>query len=140
MDLRQINEDITVSPQIDCEDIAAIAEAGYRAILCNRPDGEEAGQCDYAPLEEAAKEAGLEVHFVPIIPGQISREDVEAFQQALDELPKPLLAYCRTGTRCAKMWSVTQFGQIPAEDILQATSKAGYDMTGLLMQLQQQSR
>lgn len=140
MDLRQINEDITVSPQIDCEDIAAIAEAGYRAILCNRPDGEEAGQCDYAPLEEAAKEAGLEVRFVPIIPGQISREDVEAFQLALDELPKPLLAYCRTGTRCAKMWSVTQFGQIPAEDILQATSKAGYDMTGLLMQLQQQSR
>ena len=40
MEFRKINDDITVSPQITAADLAGIAAAGYRSIICNRPDGE----------------------------------------------------------------------------------------------------
>ena len=39
MDLRPITQDFTVSPQIEVGDVAAVVDAGYRSILCTRPDG-----------------------------------------------------------------------------------------------------
>lgn len=136
MDLRKITEDFSVSPQIEAEDVPAIAEAGFRAILCNRPDGEEMGQPEFDPIAEAARAAGLEVQFLPIVSGQITRADAEAFSAALDTLPKPILAYCRTGTRCTVMWSMTQIGTLGPDEILRRSSGAGYDMSGLVAQLQ----
>lgn len=137
MDLRKITDDFSVSPQIECEDVADIAEAGFRSILCNRPDGEEFGQCAYDAVAEAAQAAGLAVRSVPIVSGMLSEADLAAFRAALDELPKPILAYCRSGTRCTMLWSMTSFGDLGADEIVKATSAAGYDMSGLMRQMQQ---
>jgi sulfide:quinone oxidoreductase len=136
MDLRKITEDFSVSPQIEAGDVPAIAAAGYRAILCNRPDGEEGGQPVYDGVAEAARAAGLTVAFLPIVSGQVTKDDTRAFQDALDTLPKPILAYCRTGTRCTVLWSLTQFETLGADEILRRSSEAGYDMSGLVAQLQ----
>ncbi|WP_294610848.1 TIGR01244 family sulfur transferase [uncultured Roseovarius sp.] len=137
MDLRKITDDFSVSPQIECEDVAGIAAAGFRSILCNRPDDEEFGQCAYDAVAEAAEAAGLAVRSVPIVSGMVSAEDVAAFRTALEELPKPILAYCRSGTRCTMLWSVTFFDTLGPDAIAKATTAAGYDMSGLLRQLQQ---
>ena len=137
MDLRKITDDFSVSPQIECEDVAAIAAAGFRSILCNRPDGEEFGQSAYDAVAEAAQAAGLAVRSVPIVSGMLSEADLAAFRAALDELPKPILAYCRSGTRCTMLWSMTSFGDLGADEIVKATSAAGYDMSGLMRQMQQ---
>ncbi len=137
MDLRKITDDFSVSPQIECEDVPGIAEAGFRSILCNRPDGEEFGQCAYDAVAEAAETAGLVVRSVPIVSGMLSEADMTAFRAALDEMPKPILAYCRSGTRCTMLWSMTKFGDLGADEIVKATSAAGYDMSGLVRQLQQ---
>jgi len=137
MDLRQITDDISVSPQIEPGDIPAIAQAGFRAIMCNRPDDEEPGQCCYDDVAKAALAAGLKVHWLPIVTSAITSENISDFRAALEQMPKPLLAYCRTGTRCTMMWSMAVFDDLPAQDILQHTSKAGYDMSGLLRQLAQ---
>lgn len=137
MDLRQITEDFTVSPQIDCADVPAIAAAGFRSILCNRPDDEDPGQCAYDDIAAAAVAAGLQVRAVPIISGRVSPDDAAAFRAALDELPRPILAYCRSGTRCTMLWSLTSFGARSGAEILRATAAAGYDMSGLVAQLEQ---
>lgn len=137
MELRQITEDFTVSPQIDCADLPAIAAAGFRAILCNRPDGEEPGQCTYHDIVAAAEAAGLQVRAVPIVSGRASPEDRAAFRAALAELPKPILAYCRTGTRSTMLWTMTSHGARSSAEILRLTAAAGYDMSGLVAQLDQ---
>lgn len=135
MDLRKITDDFSVSPQIEATDIPAIAAAGYRSVLCNRPDGEEPSQCRYDEVAEAAREAGLEVRSVPIRSGSVRPEDMTAFVAALNEMPGPVLAYCRSGTRCTMLWTIAQYGQIADEDIHALTAKAGYDMSGILHQL-----
>jgi sulfide:quinone oxidoreductase len=137
MDLRKITDDFSVSPQIECEDVTGIAEAGFRSILCNRPDGEEFGQCAYDAVAKAAEATGLVVRSVPIVSGMLSEADLAAFRAALDEMPKPILAYCRSGTRCTMLWSMTNFGDLGADEIVRATSAAGYDMSGLMRQMQQ---
>ncbi len=139
MDLRKITDHISVSPQIEPDDIPAIVKGGFRSVMCNRPDDEEPGQCCYDDVAKAARAAGLEMHWLPIVTSAITAEDIAAFRAALDEMPKPMLAYCRTGTRCTMMWTIARHEEIEAQEILDRTSKAGYDMSGLLQQLARRS-
>lgn len=138
MDLRKITDDFSVSPQIDAEHMPEIAGAGFRSVICNRPDGEEPGQplCDM--IAEAARAEGLEFRMIPISSGMISASALEEFRTALKDLPKPVLSYCRSGTRCTILWSIAQYGKLDDEEILSRTATAGYDMTGLLAQLRGQ--
>ncbi|MBM1218944.1 TIGR01244 family phosphatase [Ponticoccus sp. SC2-23] len=131
MDIKRITDDLSVSPQISAADMAALKAQGFGAIICNRPDGETPDQPDFAELAAAAKEAGLEARHIPVSGGIFSDEAVAAYAAALSELPGPILAYCRSGTRSATLWSLAQSGAMPLDDILSATSKAGYDMSGL---------
>lgn len=67
MQLNKINDALTVSPQITADDIPALKEAGFRSLICNRPDGEGADQPTHEEIETAAKAAGLEVRYLSLI-------------------------------------------------------------------------
>ncbi len=131
MDLRKISPELTVSPQITVGDMAAIKDAGLRAIVCNRPDGEGADQPSFEEIEAAAQAVGIEARYVPVQAGMVGDDDVAAFADALKDLPRPLLAYCRTGTRSATLWSFHEAKRRPMPEILAATKAAGYDMNGV---------
>lgn len=135
MDIRQITPDYAVSPQIKAQDIPDIKAAGFRSIMCNRPDGEEFGQPDFDAIAKAAQDVGLEVRCVPIVSGMVTPQAAQDFATALDQMPKPMLAYCRSGTRCTMLWSIVNHGEISGDDIIKATRNAGYDMAGLVRQL-----
>lgn len=135
MDLRRLTAEFSVSPQIDPGHMHEISGAGFRAVLCNRPDGEEPGQSPYDAVAEAARAEGLEARCVPIVSGAVTPEALAEFQTALEELPKPILAYCRSGTRCTMLWSITQYGRLDDDEILRRAAAAGHDMAGLIGQL-----
>jgi sulfide:quinone oxidoreductase len=129
MDCRKIGDGLSVSPQIVPTDMAALKLAGFRAVICNRPDAEAADQPGHREMAKAA--AGLEFRYLPVTPGIVTDETAVAFGQALGELPGPVLAYCRTGTRSATLWSLSEAGRRPLPEILSAAKAAGYDMNGV---------
>ncbi len=131
MDIRKISSKIFVSPQIAPEDIPRLKDEGVRAIICNRPDGEGPDQPSFEEIESAAKSVGIEARYVPVQTGMVTDENVAQFAEALSDLPRPLLAYCRSGTRSATLWSLNEAGQRPMPEILSATKAAGYDMSGV---------
>ncbi|MEO1205091.1 MAG: TIGR01244 family sulfur transferase [Pseudomonadota bacterium] len=131
MELKKITNTVTVSPQITADDVAAIKEAGFRAIICNRPDGEGVDQPNFEEIETAARAVGIDARYVPVQSGMVEDEDVAAFGAALKEIQRPVLAYCRTGTRSATLWSFHEAKKRPIPDILAATKAAGYDMNGV---------
>ncbi len=135
MDIKDINKRLSVSPQISPDDVKAIAEAGFRAIICNRPDGEGADQPTFEEIEAVAHAAGLETKYLPIVAGKVRDEDADEFGDALDSLPGPVLAYCRTGTRSTTLWSLSQAKTMPVADILAAAKGAGYDMGGVVRRI-----
>ncbi len=135
MDLKKISDQISVSPQITPDDVATIAAMGFRSVMCNRPDGEGADQPTFEEIEVAAKAAGLETRFLPIISGKVQDSDADDFGQALIELPGPVFAYCRTGTRSATLWSLSQADTLAPAEILEATQAAGYDMAGVVRRI-----
>jgi len=131
MEIKKISEKVSVTPQILAADIEAVKAAGFRAIICNRPDGEGADQPSFEEIAAAAKKAGIEAAYVPIETGMVRDEDVAAFGVALQNLPRPVLAYCRSGTRSATLWSFHESQKRPMPEILAATKAAGYDMNGV---------
>jgi len=135
MEFRKISDKLTVSPQIQPNHLDEIAAAGYRAVICNRPDGEASDQPTYEEIEKAAKAAGLEARFLPVTPGMVTDETADEFAQAMRALPKPVFAYCRTGTRSATLWSLSQASQLSPPEILEATKNAGYDMAGVVRRI-----
>jgi sulfide:quinone oxidoreductase len=131
MDIRSLTHKVWVSPQITIADMARLKAQGFRAIICNRPDGEGADQPSFEEIEAAAKAAGIEARYVPVQSGMVHDADVAAFADAMEELQRPVLAYCRTGTRSASLWSFHEARTRPIPEILAATQAAGYDMTGV---------
>ncbi|MBC05247.1 bifunctional protein tyrosine phosphatase family protein/NAD(P)/FAD-dependent oxidoreductase [Thalassospira sp.] len=135
METKTISNGFSVSPQIVADDVKEIAKLGFRSIVCNRPDGEGADQPTFEEISNAAKEAGLEIRYQPIVSGKVSDDDARDFGRLFDELPKPVFAYCRTGTRSTTLWSLSQAGHLDTSEILRATKAAGYDMGGVVRRI-----
>jgi sulfide:quinone oxidoreductase len=135
MELRRLTAELAVAGQIAPGDIPALAAQGFRGIVCNRPDGEAPGQAPYDAIEKAAAEHGITIVYQPVKPAGISDAEAEAFGQIVSELPKPALAYCRSGTRCTILWGLSQAGKLPAGEIVRTAASAGYDLKPFLPRL-----
>jgi uncharacterized protein (TIGR01244 family) len=103
--LRPIAADVCVAPQLWPESMAEAARAGFRSVVNNRPDFEEGPQQPTnASIEAAARAAGLEYRYLPVASGYQSPEEIAAFAALLKELPRPILAFCRSGARSTRLF------------------------------------
>lgn len=131
-DFRRVTDTFSVAPQIEVEDVPLAAQAGFKVLVCNRPDGEALGQPSGAEMAEAARLAGLEFVHIPVVGGP-TREQAEAFQAVVSEASGPVLAYCRSGTRSINTWALGQaLAGAPTVDLIAAGDDAGYDLRPLL--------
>ncbi|MCF3974113.1 bifunctional protein tyrosine phosphatase family protein/NAD(P)/FAD-dependent oxidoreductase [Paracoccus salsus] len=135
MDIRKIDNGVFVAPQITAADIPALKAQGIRAVICNRPDGEGADQPGFDEIEAAARAEGIEARYLPVTSGKVSDDSAAEFAAVLDELPGPVLAYCRSGTRSATLWALSQAGRSQPSRILAAAQDAGYDMGGVVRRI-----
>lgn len=135
MELKRINDRVSVSPQISPEDIPAIKAAGFTTIINNRPDGEAPGQPAGETIRQAAEAAGLGYHAIPLGREGVSSEMVEQTKAALEGSAGPVLAFCRSGTRSTTLWALSQAGEMPADEIISAAAEAGYDVSHLAAHL-----
>ncbi|BCG04653.1 hypothetical protein PPGU19_092210 (plasmid) [Paraburkholderia sp. PGU19] len=135
MIVRSLTPDLSVSPQITVADVASLLKLGFRSIVCHRPDGEGPDQPNFEEIARAAKAAGLKAVHQPVVPGQGSDEQAAAFTALCAELPKPVLAYCRTGTRSATLWALSQADKLSVAEIERTTANAGYDLEAVVRRI-----
>ena len=131
MELKRINDRVSVAPQIRPDDLPAIKAAGFTAVINNRPDGEAPDQPSGAEIEAAAQAAGLAYHAIPLGRQGVSSEMVEETRAVLEGSAGPVLCYCRSGTRSTTLWALSQAGTLPADEIISAAGQAGYDVSHL---------
>ena len=108
MEYRPLTDDFAVAGQITPDEIAEIKAAGYRSIICNRPDDEQPGQPNVASVKAAAEAAGMEFRHIPVAGGIFPPDAVAATAKALDELEGPIFAYCRSGARSTTLYGMAQ--------------------------------
>lgn len=134
MDQKIINNEFSVSGQIHIDDIDYLKKQGVKTIICNRPDNEDPGQPEAEHIKQAAIEAGIEFYFMPVVSGQLTENHGEEFSDLLNSSPKPIHAYCRSGTRCSILWTLSEF--IAGKDkasVLEKTAAAGYDLSKMFI-------
>ncbi|MFV0284287.1 MAG: TIGR01244 family sulfur transferase [Castellaniella sp.] len=100
-----LTPEFSVAPQLQPADMQALADEGFKSVIINRPDGEGGLE---QPLSDAvlraARDAGLQARYQPVVSGAITVADVAEFAGLLRELPAPVLAFCRSGARCTSLF------------------------------------
>ena len=131
MDIKHLYGTLSVSEQIKLADLKAIAASGIKTIINNRPDGEVPRQPHSETLSKRARELGLTYHYIPVISGKMTDENVADFSEVIQNDEGPILAFCRTGTRSTMLWALSQKGSLPSDAIIKEASKAGYDLSNM---------
>lgn len=128
MQLAILTPNVAVLSQPTVDDIAELANRGYRSIIGNRPEGEAPDQPDWNQLKAAAAARNMEAVQIPVIASQITDADVRAFRDALERLPKPIAAFCRTGTRSTLLWALANTASLTVDERISIAAKEGYDL------------
>ena len=104
---RSIDDDFAVAGQISADDVAKLRDAGFKSILCARPDNEDSGQPSFSTIAAAAERAGMFSAHIPVagIPGQ---GHLSQMQKALKDLPTPIFGYCRSGNRAGSLYGAAK--------------------------------
>ncbi len=109
--ITKVSNDFSTAPQISVDEIAEIAQLGFKTIINNRPDNEGgAEQPTSKQLAAAAKNLGLNYVHIPVIPNNIQPAQVDAFSAAYSLAAKPVLGFCRTGNRAGSIFKLAQTG------------------------------
>lgn len=109
LSIHRLSADTGTSPQLSPADMEAVAAAGFRSVVNNRPDHEGGpGQPTSASIEAEAKAHGLAYAYLPVSPAVQSAEEAAALGHLLEALPKPVLLFCRSGARSTRLYELAQ--------------------------------
>ncbi|MCL9998622.1 MAG: TIGR01244 family sulfur transferase [Erythrobacter sp.] len=131
MELKAIDDRLAVAAQMQPAELAELPGQGFTAVICNRPDGEEPGQPTLDAMREAAQEAGLAFHHLPVAGGIFPPAAVAAFGAIRRGTPGKVLAYCRTGTRAATLDALANVHGLSVAERGSRADAAGYDLSAL---------
>ena len=137
MEIRPITPRYAVSPQISVEDVPAIADAGFVKVICNRPNVEVPADMQSDAIGDAVRAAGMEYEVLELTHQTMTPENVALQRKLAESCGGPVLAYCASGTRASVVWALGQCDRMSADDILNATTKAGYTLDNLRPILEQ---
>ena len=128
MPIFKLSESLSVAAQITPQDVPTIAAQGFTTVVCNRPDGEVPDQASMDEIEAACNAAGLLFVRYPVNAMNFPGADLDGLGELFDDPSQSVLAYCRTGTRCANLWVATRSDQDTPEAIKVARD-IGFDLS-----------
>lgn len=131
MDIHPVDAGFAVAAQMQPEELAALADQGFAAVICTRPDGEEPSQPPLDAMREAAQGAGLAFHHIPVAGGQFPAAAIAAFAAVRRGTQGKVLGYCRTGTRAVTLDALANIRGLSAADRIANAKAAGYDLSAL---------
>ena len=125
--MRALSEDVFVAGQISPDQIELLKEQGIVSILNNRPDFEAPSQPTSDDLKIQIESTGLNYAFVPMA-GGLSPDLIEKTVEAFKTLPRPILAFCASGTRSAALWGFAHVKELGVDGVIGAMHGAGYNL------------
>ena len=136
IEISQITPDFAIGPQPEAADIADLAKAGFRSILNARPDDEAGTYLVSSDARALAGDAGLAYAHAPTGNHAIFEDQaIDNFEQAMVDLPGPVFAHCKSGTRAAILWALVASRHRPVEEVIETLRTAGQELDFLEQEL-----
>lgn len=133
--MRELPGDVFVAGQLLPEHLTRLAEQGVQAFINNRPPGEHPAQPQTAALREAAAASGAEFADIPMTT-RLTPELIARSEAAFAELPRPIVAFCASGTRSAALWAFAHAGRLGVDGVMDALSQAGFPLDAIRPQIE----
>lgn len=102
---KTLNAQVSVAGQMTTDKFQQLIQAGFKSVIVNRPDQEQGNTVSVAQLRQIAEQSQVSVIYQPILSGKISQTDVIEFAKYYNELPKPILMVCRSGSRSSILFN-----------------------------------
>jgi uncharacterized protein (TIGR01244 family) len=128
MRIFQLTDTLSVAEQIAASEVEQIAAAGFQVLVNNRPDGEAPGQPSSSDIAAAARAAGLEYHYLPVTAADFPGPRFEETARLLNDPNRRVLAFCRSGTRCANLWIASRDGDA-RQQARSTAAQLGFDLS-----------
>ena len=128
MSVYKLTESLSVAAQITPQDIGGLAAQGFTTVVCNRPDGESPGQAGMDEMEAACHEAEVSFIRYPVSVMNFPGADLEGLGALFDDPNQKVLAYCRSGTRCANLWILSR-DEAGRDDAIAVARGIGFDLS-----------
>lgn len=102
---KTLNAQVSVVGQMTTDKFQQLIKDGFKSVIVNRPDQEQGNTVSVAQLRQIAEQSQVSVIYQPILSGKISQTDVIEFAKYYNELPKPILMVCRSGSRSSILFN-----------------------------------
>lgn len=124
---RTINSRFSVAGQITESDIVKVRAEGFRAIINNRPDDENGVEFPSQNAGDFAWQNDLNYLYTPTENHVVYRDEtVDRFIRSLEGQAGPVLAYCKSGTRCTILWALAASRFHPSELVFNHLMAMGF--------------
>ena len=138
LEIVSLTPEFAIGPQLSISDFEPIRTAGFASVLNARPDDELGTYLLSSDAEQHARAIGLAYAHSPTENHDIFEPDaIDRFEQALAELPRPIFAHCKTGTRAAILWALVASRHRPVENVIAVLRAAGQDLDFLEQELRE---
>ena len=101
---RPLTPTVSVAGQMNSIKFQELMKQGFKSVIVNRPDQETGNDVSVIQLRTIAEKYHTSVIYQPVISGQLTQQHIEEFSKYYNELPKPILMVCRSGTRSAALY------------------------------------
>ncbi|MBR9925144.1 MAG: TIGR01244 family phosphatase [Gammaproteobacteria bacterium] len=130
MQTQSLEKGVAITSQLTVEELEQVKAQGFKTVICNCKPGESAEFSEEDAYRFKAAELGLHWVHIPVTPGEYSQADVAAFAQALQQLPRPILAFCRSGKRATHLWAYAKrhTEKCDLAELFSAAKAAGFDL------------
>ena len=128
--MKELPGDVFVTGQILPAQLQALAEQGVMSFINNRPDMEAPLQPLSTEMEQAAQTLGVDYAHIPMAAG-LTPGLIAASITAFENMPRPIVAFCGSGTRSAAIWAFAHVKKLGVNEVLNAVSAAGYNLEQL---------
>ena len=102
---RALTSTVSVTGQMTTSKFQQLIQQGFKSVIVNRPDQETGNNVTVSQLRSIAEKSQVSVIYQPMVSGQLSQANIEEFARYYNELPKPILMVCRSGTRSAALFN-----------------------------------
>ena len=130
----QLSDEFSVAPDVDVLSLSFLKAKGYRSVVNLRTDDENDRKLSSAKVKQVSHFLNMDYRHFPVFGFEVTELDkVRKFLNLIDKLPKPIVAYCRAGTRAAYLWASVHAmsGQLSLSSIEQIIVAAGFDYSAV---------
>ncbi|GAB2680250.1 protein tyrosine phosphatase family protein [Aliiglaciecola aliphaticivorans] len=131
MSIVNLNDHFSVSGELNKQQLSELIENGLTMLINVRPDNETDQQKTSREWKLLCDSLAVSYQHIPVNSGCYAKQQIALFKQVLEQQNGLVHCFCRSGTRAAHLWALSQKEQSSFQQLQRICSSKGYDLSAI---------